>query len=266
MAMTKQQIYEEALRRAGISTSPIPLTIPGFPETLEAYERLILYPSEKARFMDMVHRGQFSRFELEMHNMLQQQKNEILAAASKAAAVKEKQTAEVAVIAEYQSLCPDELALYKEFREAQLAKKREEEAAVARAAAIAAAAKEEERVEAMRLFREILQTAANTWYLDDETQILRNGKHMKEIGPGGLGWPHGLLKMWREKRYKGKIEWRNYTHSICDGGWSPAKDGFDWDGWPLADEADAEAAKLLSDEWKMFLNFCLRYVERKEKA
>jgi hypothetical protein len=259
MTTTDQTIYEEALRRAGISTSATPLSYPGFPPKYESYLRLVSTPHGSAQVRSLVGHSQLARFEAEMHNLKCEQENQQALASAQARRQDVSRKA-------YQAMTEAELALFKEFKEAQEVKKREEEAAVALKAALEAAAKEEERAAAIQLFREMLTIDTNVWYGDSENEILRKGKIMKEIGPGGLVWPHGFEKMWRERRYKGKVEWHNYTNSICDGGWTPAKNGREWDGWPIADEADTEVRKIINEEWKMFLNFCLRYTERKESS
>jgi hypothetical protein len=255
MAMTQQQIYEEALRRAGIMTSATPLTVPGLPVSYSRYVSLISTPSGSAQVRRLIPYSQLARFEAEMHNINSEQKHKQFVSAAKAESLRK-------IRAEFEAMNSAEIALFKEFKLAQEAKKQEEEAATARKAAEEAAAREQEITSATQLFREMLNDWLKTLYSQPDNEILRVGTVLKESGPGGLEWPHAFKKMWREKRYKGKIEWHNYSHSICDGGWSPAKNGREWDGWPLLDEADAEVHKILNEEWKSYLNFCLRFAER----
>jgi hypothetical protein len=307
MAMNQQQIYAEALRRAGIMTSATPLTLPGFPETFEGYQRIIALPDGIASLKRMTSHSQLARFEAEMHNIKRVQRHmgsvkaekrllheeynalspdeielfkafkiekeaaearkaEAEAEAFKAfMAFKEKEEQRKKAVREREEEIRKAMegAAFKAFKEAEEAKKREKEAAEARKAAEEAAeeaaSRESEKEAAIRLFREILATAAQSWYSNSEIQILHAGKTMKESGPGSLGWPHAVLTMWREKRYKGKIEWVNMGFTVPF-----PNDRRETDGWPIADQADAEARKLLNEEWKAYLNFCLRYAERKE--
>lgn len=264
MAMNQQQIYEEALSRAGILTSATPLTSPGFPTTFEGYQRMLAMPHGIASLKRMTSHSQLARFEAEMHNIGCEQEHKKSVAATELAAKLKKEAKQKTLRAEYQTLSSEEIQLFEAFKEAEEMKKREKEAAAARKAAEEASAREEEKASAIRLFREILANYFKPLYSELEDEILRVGKIMKEIGPGGIGWPHGLVKMWREKRYTANgILPVNY--SMMPGQQWIAQ-GNEADGWPLQDEADAEVRKLLDEEWKMYLNFCLRYTERKEET
>jgi hypothetical protein len=259
--MDQQHIYEEALRRAGIMTSLTPLSSPGFPTTYGGYVELISTQNGINTVRRMVSStSQLSRFEAEMHNLRCEQENQRTVAAAASVVVSRNEAEQNTLSSEYLLLKQDEIALFKKFKEEQDAKKREDEALEARKLALEVAAREEEKASAIQLFREFLKTTSDSWYSQSEVQIINTGKQIKECGPAPND--SGLVKMWREKRYRGKVEWHDYTHSICDGGWSPIKNGREWDGWPLADEADTEVRKLYDNEWKMYCNFCIRYIER----
>lgn len=252
--MNSQEIYEEALRRAGILTSPTPLTVPGFPPTYTAYTTLLNYPKQATALRRLIPHSQLAHFQAEMHNIRreQEQKQAALRAESLAA---EKKRAQVELISE------EDLELFQKFKEQQredeAAKQRKEE----RKRAEELAAQKEEQQAALQLFRVMLDDFTKMLYGQSDAQVIRLGQQAK-VSEGSIEWPHGFEKMWREKRYKEKIEWHNYTHSIQDYGWHPHKNGREWDGWPMKDEVDTEVHQLLNEEWKRWINFCIRYAER----
>jgi hypothetical protein len=254
MALTKQQIYEEALRRAGIRTSSMPLTYPGLPETYNSYVSLIALPSGSEEIRSLIPHSQLARFEAEMHNIVSEEQQK--QSAAKAAAVSLRNAKE-----EFEAMNLAEIKLFKEFILAKETKKREEEAAIAAAAALKAAkeaaAREEERFAAIQLFREMSNDWLRSLYSQSDNKIIWAAQQYQQ---GSLGWPHAFEKMWRDKRYTNRgLERVNYSMMEGQPWISQGKDG---DGWPRRDEVDDEVHKMLDDEWKMYVNFCMRFAER----
>jgi hypothetical protein len=254
MSLSSQEIYEEALRRAGISTSSTSLTTPGFPSSYTAYMSIVSYPKQATALKRLIPHSQLARFEAEMHNIRCDQDH-------KKAALRAEQVAAEKKRAQFEMMSEEELSLFQKFKDAQAAKQREDEAAAQRKIAEEASARKEEQEAALQLFRTMLDDFTKMLYSQSDAEVIRTGQIAK-VSEGSIVWPHAFEKTWREKRYKGKIEWHNYTHSIQDYGWHPNKNGREWDGWPMKDEVDTEVHHLLNEEWKRWIHFCVRYAER----
>ena len=132
----------------------------------------------------------------------------------------------------------------------------------AQEAARLAAAKKEEQTQAINLFKEMFEKWINRLYTEPDAEILRQGRLIREIGPGAITFPNAFLKLWRDKRYKAKgMEPVNY--SMMPGQQWIAQ-GNEADGWPKLDEADEEARRIIDVEWRQFINFCKRFADRVE--
>ncbi len=163
----------------------------------------------------------------------------------------------------------EERAAFERFRAAEAERKREEEESCRRAeeakAAREAAIRLEAQTQAINLFKEMLAKWVNGLYSDD-LEILRKGKLILLSGAGAIEYPHAFLAYWREQRYIGKVlKFINTSGEMTRE--QIEKNGHDcFDGWPLKDEADVEAARLLAVEWSQYTNFCRRFAERAERA
>jgi hypothetical protein len=159
----------------------------------------------------------------------------------------------------------EERAAFERFRAAEEERKREEQRMAAQEAERKAEEKREAQAQAINLFKEMLAKWANELYNDSDVEILRKGKLVIQSGAGAIEYPHSFLTYWRDQRYKAQgVVRANYAYAMGHNPW--LVNGHDADGWPLRDEADVEAARLLAVEWSQFNNFCRRFAERAERA
>jgi len=119
-----------------------------------------------------------------------------------------------------------------------------------------AAAKKSEQEWAIGVFTRQVKEMMDMYYAQDNKEIIRLGKKFK-ISVDHYD-PHEWIRLWRERRYEGKISRRMNL--------SEPQPGFDYfDGWPSKDEADIEVAKIAAKEWDNWISFCIRFEERSER-
>lgn len=155
---------------------------------------------------------------------------------------------------------PEEEAAFQRFLAAEQARKDEEARQAAQKTAEEATAKKEEQTRAVGVFRRKLEEWAQVRYAQTDEEIISLGKTFKVAPPcPDIGM---VVTYWREERYSGRMTRRNFSF-MTDVNWEQvARDGFSSDGWPLHDEADAEATRLAAAEWEKWVSFCIRFVER----
>lgn len=157
----------------------------------------------------------------------------------------------------------EERAAYLRFRATEQARKDEEALAEERRKAEEEEMKKNERINALNLFRDIMEKMLAVHYGQTDSEIISLGKRIKESGAGSVMYnPNNWLTMWRDARYTGRIERRNYSMSWDVNLEQIKREGFSIDGWPIEDEADSEAKKLARVEWEKWLSFCLHFAER----
>lgn len=261
MSLSEQEIYEEALRRAGIPVSSTPLTFSGFPPNYNHFRRAIeATPTRSITSMYGVSSHQIQRFELELHNLYVEKQNKEIQEQNR---VKHERI----LNDKYQNVLSnhEEREKFQQYLLMEEQRKKNEEDERIRKEQEELRKKEEEQQSAIQHFKEQLEERMNKdYYSQSDECIIELGNRLR-VGLIQESYPHWIYDTWRQSRYQ-KLGILPMNFSFFDDANAAARNSNRSvaDGYPIQDKADEEVAILLRKELEKWYNFCKRMSERYE--